>query len=159
MKRTRPGILINIAGLTGLASYVAFLVLNNNMFGIPRPSLLTGILMLYIAGLLWWQGREVKKLVAGEETTMTRLRAARLPLWAKACAIGASAVAGYSVAQMMFCLQYADVALYRQDAVAAGVVAMAAGITVGLALLVEHWCTLPPDDDDPQQGGSTPLPA
>ncbi len=159
MKQTRLGVLINVGALTGLAAYLAFVVLNNKMIGVPRPSLLTAVLMLYIAGLLWWQGREVKKLVAGEETWMTRLRAARLPLWAKACAIGASAVAGYSAAQVVFCLRYADVALYRRDAIEAGLVAVAAAIAVGVALLVEHWCTLPPDDDDPQQGGSRPLPA
>jgi DMSO reductase anchor subunit len=105
-----------------------------------------------LAVVLLWLGRGVRRLVRQEATSMTPLGAARVVLLAKASSLVGSVLVGYFAAQVLVALDNLSAPLPREQAVAAGLALLSCLALVAVALLVEWWCRVPPDDEDDSSG-------
>lgn len=114
----------------------------------PFTQWFTIVAFVLVAAYLLWKGREVKKMVAGSQTSMTPLGAAQVLAWAKAAALFGAILggAGFGVAAAFVPRLSSPLG---HDAVVSGLVTGATSIgLVVVALLVERWCEIPPDDDE-----------
>ncbi|MDR0944749.1 MAG: DUF3180 domain-containing protein [Bifidobacteriaceae bacterium] len=103
-------------------------------------------------------GFRVRRYVRGRVPRVNPLRAARLVLVAKACALAGPLLGGwYAVLGWAAATEWISPASHGrvwQDAASA-----AAAIMLGVAgLAAEHWCQLPPADDGPAGDVSGPAP-
>ncbi|WP_022868572.1 DUF3180 family protein [Schaalia vaccimaxillae] len=154
----KPISLLGLAGI-GVATGAISAVVTFMMITVGgSPVIITpflAVLMLCIAGTLWWAGLHVRRFRSDKDTWMTALAAARVAAAARAsCAVGAlmcGGLLGIAVA----CLMRMDAAAMLQNALAAGLAAVAAGVLTSVGVVVERWCTLEPDDDQ-DAGGQTP---
>src|SRR5699024_4327008 len=135
---------LGLAAVSTVGCYILLAVLGRL---VPVP-VLSGAGLLLIAAVLWVQGRQVRRLVAGERTAMTPMQAARVAVFAKAATLGGAAVGGYCAAQLILALENLQAPAQRVQAWASGGALGAAGVLVVVALVVESWCRLPPEDDD-----------
>ncbi|MFD1716407.1 DUF3180 domain-containing protein [Georgenia deserti] len=155
MSRTSWQTLVLIAVGCGL---IAFVVLENlharGSVGIPT-SYITGVGPAVLAVILFRLGRNVRKLVRQEPTSMTPIGASRVVVLAKASALVGSALVGYFTAQVVVALGNITAPYPREQALAAGIALLACLGLVIVAMIVEWWCYIPPDDeDDPPSGGA-----
>ncbi|HLS48537.1 MAG TPA: DUF3180 family protein [Actinomycetaceae bacterium] len=114
---------------------------------LPVPGLMWAAFLI-LAALLLWLGNGVRRLAQGEPTSMDLLRAARVAVLAKACALAAAGFVGYFIAQLFIGLRNTAAPALRDHAVVSAAAAGACLVLLAVALLVEWWCTLPPDDEE-----------
>lgn len=110
-------------------------------------SWLTALVLVLLAVALWVGGRSVRRLVEGERTSMTPIGAARVAALAQASAWGGSLVVGYFGAQVLVAVRSwhaSFAAAHLWESVASGLAAL---VLVVVGLVVEHWCSIPPDDE------------
>ncbi|MGC5627503.1 DUF3180 family protein [Georgenia sp. Z1344] len=156
MRRTSIAWLVGAAIIAGAASWL--------LLGIAEVyvevSWLTAVVLLGLALGLWLGGRAVRRLVEGERTSMTPLGAARVAALAQASAWGGSLVTGWFAAQALVAAgswHAAFAAAHLAESVANGVAAV---VLVVVGLVVEHWCSIPPEDEtEVRSAASGPEPA
>lgn len=146
MKGTSWQTLIVTAVVAGGVAYAALTVLESRGTLVPVPGLMWAGLVV-IALVLLQLGRSVRRLTEGQPTRMDLLRAARVAMFAKACSLCGAAFTGYFGAQVLIGWTNISAPTLRDHALSAGAAALACLALVAVALAVEHWCTLPPDDD------------
>lgn len=157
----RPTRWYTVVGIAVLATVVCYLLLaaldSRQNVGVPVPAV-SGVGLVVLAGVILAQGRQVRRLVAGEPTPLTPIQAARVAALAKAAALGGSAVAGYFAAQLLLTLDTLQAPGSRGQAWASGGALAACVVLVAAGLVVESWCRLPPEDDDDHDrlAGETP---
>lgn len=122
--------------------------------GQPWPvSPVVSVVLLAFAAVLYALGRSVRRFVQGKRPPMDPLRAFRIVVLAKACAIAGSLQLGFFAAQLLVVLEEPASAGARAQAWADGAAATACLILVGVALLVEWYCRVPPvepEEKDPE---------
>lgn len=158
MQPTRWYTVVGIAVLATLACYILLATLDSRQnVGVPVPAV-SGVGLLLLAAVILVQGRQVRRLVAGERTRLTPIQAARVAALAKASALGGGAVAGYFAAQLLLTLDTLQAPGSRGQAWASGGALAACVVLVVVGLVVESWCRLPPEDDDDHDNlvGETP---
>lgn len=152
MRRTswQSLVLLTLGG--GLISYLVLEgVEARGLLPVPVP-VITAAGPALLAVVLLLLGRGVRRLVNQERTSMTPLGAARVVLLAKASSLVGSVLVGYFGAHVLVALDNLSAPLPRDQAIAAGLALVACLALVGVALLVEWWCRVPPDDDDRSTG-------
>lgn len=134
---------------------ICFLLLEGaearGLLPVPVP-MISAVGPALLAVVLLWLGRGVRRLVRQEDTSMTPLGAARVVLLAKASSLVGSVLVGYFAAQVLVALDNLSAPLPRDQAVAAGLALLSCLALVAVALLVEWWCRVPPDDEDDSSG-------
>ncbi|OKL54186.1 hypothetical protein BSZ39_05555 [Bowdeniella nasicola] len=156
MKRTSASSLVITAIAVGLVSHMLLAYLDDRSATPVPVSAVTTMLLLAIAVILWRLGIGVKRLVAKEETTMDAIGAARVALFAKSCSLGGAGLTGYFGAQTMIGARNFSSPLYFEHTWIAGASVLACLALVIVAMIVESWCVIPPDDDDPSGGARSP---
>ncbi|GAA4418582.1 hypothetical protein GCM10023169_08340 [Georgenia halophila] len=153
MNRTSWQTLVLITVFSGL---IAFFVLENievrGGLGVP-VSYLSAAGPALLAIVLLSMGRSVRRLVRQEPTSMTPIGASRVVVLAKAAALVGSALVGYFAAQVLVALDNLSAPLPEQRALASGVALLTCVALVAVAIRVETWCRVPPEDDDDSPGG------
>lgn len=113
---------------------------------LPVPGL-TWAGLAVLAVILLVLGRSVRRLTEGRPTRMDHLRAARVAMLAKASSLCGAAFTGYFVAQVLIAWTNITAPALRDHALSSGAAALASLALVAVALVVEHWCRLSPEDD------------
>ena len=68
-KEIRVQTLVLVAAVTGIASFAVFTVITRSGALVPRPSLLSGVLLVVMGGLVLWLARPVRRYLQGRATT------------------------------------------------------------------------------------------
>ena len=158
MKRTRPGQLF-LWGGTGLVVSLGFHALweraGNALPDVPWPAIVG---MLVLAGALLALGWPVRAWRDGDRTSQIDvIRAARIAMLARAAALAGALLTAWYLGGAVYLL--ASVVGLRTEA-AMGMLAasVSAAILMAVGLIVESFCSLPPDDpralDDDHPGTS-----
>lgn len=162
MRRTSWQTLVALAVTAGVVTFVVLSALDMRGF-LPLPvPFVSGLGPAALTVVLLALGRSVRRLVGGKPTSMTPIGASRVVVLAKSCALVGSTLVGYFAAQLLATLDNLAAPLPREQAWASGLALVASLVLVGGALLVEWWCRVPPEDDDPDKlgpGRSTPTTA
>lgn len=150
MKAARPGTAALIAAVTGAVGWYGLKVWEDSG-GLAPPvpwTALAGMVALAVAvvaaGLPVYRWRSGRR-----ETRLDPLVAARTVVFAKAAVYGGALLAGWYAAQAFVVLPDV-IGARRTRLVLAGLSAVAAVAVVAAGFLVQHWCTLPPRDEDDQ---------
>jgi hypothetical protein len=151
MKPTRPSILVALALLAGLASW---LVVSREYESLP-PLPLAGPLTLVILALgeFGFAVSVRRRLRNATKQVYRRLEpmfVARLAVLAKASSHAAAVVAGGYGGFFVYTLLNLGHGRINADSRASGGSMVAALALVGAALFLEHACRVPRDDDRPQ---------
>lgn len=156
MKRTNWGTLGATALGSGLASWVVLDALTSAGMT-PQPLWLTAAFLLVLAVWLVLRGRAVKGMVAGEETSMTPIGAARVVTFAKASSITGSLLGGFFVAWIVVASERSSAPLNQDLILSSALNVLACVVLVVAAMVVEGWCRIPPEDDDASPSSSMTL--
>ena len=104
-KEIRVKTLALLAAVAGIISFVVFELITRNGTLVPRPALLSGVLLVVIGGLVLWLARPVRRYLQGRATTtLDPLRAARTVVLAQAAALTGAAAAGWYLGQLVVVL-------------------------------------------------------
>ncbi|WP_413452023.1 DUF3180 domain-containing protein [Georgenia phoenicis] len=147
MRATRWQTLLATAVIVGAVAYAGLSVLETRSGTIVPVAEQTWLVLAVVAVVLVLLGRSVRRLTEGRTTRMDHLRAARVAMFAKACSLCGAAFTGWFGAQVAVAWTNISAPALREHAVWSGAAAVAALVLLGVALLVEHWCRLPPEDD------------
>ena len=152
MKRTQPSALIAL-GLAGLV--VVFLLelaaaAGGSAMFLPPATLPIALIAIGIGVLaLAWPIRQAIRGTARKH--VNPFLAIRVALLAKASALSGALLLGGGLGIVLYILTRSVVPAVTSLWPAIGT-AVGAGILLTLGLVAEHFCTLPPDDDDQEQG-------
>ena len=95
-KEIRLQTLALVAAVTGVIGVLMFSLLTRGGSLVPRPSLLAGVLLVAMGGIVLWLARPVRRYLEGEaKGTLDPLRAARVVVLAQAAALTGAAAAGW----------------------------------------------------------------
>lgn len=147
MRSTTWQTLAVTAVVVGALAYAVLTVVESRGGGLVPVPPLTWAGLSVIAAVLLLLGRSVRRLTEGKVTRMDLLRAARVAMFAKACALCGAGFVGYFGAQLLIAWTNISAPALRDHALFAGAAAVACVVLVAVAMVVETWCTLPPDDD------------
>lgn len=147
MQRTRWPNLVLVAVVVGVVSYAMLTALVSRGMGpVPVPGT-TWVGLAVVAVVLLLLGRAVRRFLEGRPTRMDALRAARVAVLAKAASLSGAALGGYFAAQVLSSLTNLGARMLQSQALSAGAATLACLVLVVVALVVESWCEVPPDDD------------
>lgn len=153
-KEIRVKRLILVAAVTGIIGFAVFALITRSGSLTPRPSLLSGVLLIVMGGLVLWLARPVRRYLQGRATsTLDPLRAARTVVLAQASALTGSAAAGWYLGQLVVVLS--DLSLEANRGRLLPLIALVvAGVALATAgLVAQRWCRIdPPEQDDEQNG-------
>jgi hypothetical protein len=122
--------------------------------GQPLPiSPAVAVALLGFAALLFALGRSVRRFVLGKRGPMDPLHAFRVFVLAKASALAGAAQLGFFAGQALVVLDGGDAPGARAQAWTDAAAAGACLVLVGVALLVEWFCRVPPVETDEQGRG------
>jgi hypothetical protein len=152
VKRTGAGIL-SIAALIGVA---AGFLLDHGLTVSGRPTFVPAvslaIMLILLGGItlaLAWPIRQATRTTAS--APVNPFRALRVAILAKAASLVGAGVAGFAVGLGAYLLtRPVDPPLGSLGTIIA--TAVCAAVLVVAALVAEHFCTLPKDDDDEHSG-------
>lgn len=110
------------------------------------PVTLVGIGLLVVAA-----GWPIRQAVHGSSTRrIDPFRAMRVLLLAKACTLVGALLGGAGIGVGLYLLSR-PVLPPVPSLVATAISILAAVVLIVCGLLVEHWCRIPPEDDDPEK--------
>ncbi|MDN5558253.1 MAG: DUF3180 domain-containing protein [Ruaniaceae bacterium] len=115
----------------------------------PLSPWFTLVAFAFVIVFLLWRGREVRKLVAGKETSMTPLGAAQVLATAKAAALFAAILGGMGFSSVVEYWTLASSPLGRENVIYGLMVGASSIVVAIVSLVVERWCEIPPDDEGP----------
>ena len=157
IRRTRWQTLLAVAVATGTPSYaLSQWWLDGG--GNPLPmSPVIALVLLALAAALFAMGRSVRRFVLGTRPPLDPLRAFRVLVLAKASALAGSAQLGFHTAQIVVLADTLGAPGGRALVWSNVLNAAACTVLVGVALLVEWYCRVPPvDSQDEAEGELTP---
>ena len=149
----RVRVLVAVAIVVGGASWVVLKLLQGGGRDLPSTSWLAAFIFVALALGLLLAGRPVKRLVAGRATRpVNPLYAARVLAMAQAAALAGAAFVGWYAAQIVLLVPDADIPSQQLLMLILGVLALAAAGLAAVGLVVQRWCRLDDDPDDPRRG-------
>ena len=150
-KEIRVQTLVIVGAVTGLISFVVFELIARSGTLTPRPSLLSGVLLVVMGGLVLWLARPVRRYLQGRATKpLDPLRAARTVVLAQAAALTGSAAAGWYLGQLVVVLTGLSLEANRSRLLPLGALVVAGVALSAAGLVAQRWCRVdpPPEDDD-----------
>lgn len=158
MSRTRPTHLLVLALTGALAAWLIELALVSGGRPVLVPPLTISVVLALIAVIvaaMAWPVRKVSRGVPGAR--VDPFYAARVVVLAKASSLTGAILGGAGIGILVH-LSSRTVLPGVGSLLLAGAMALAAIMLIAGGLLAEHWCTIPPDDDEnagPETQGTT----
>lgn len=118
----------------------------------PAPA----VLFLVITAFLLWAGVHVRRYRASKDTWIGALGALRVAVAARASSMVGAGLTGILIGLTGSSLAHAEAAVMAQNAIAAGLSALAGLVWTVSAVVVERWCVIKPDDEDAAGDGRCP---
>jgi Protein of unknown function (DUF3180) len=160
MRRTRWQTLAAITAVVTVGAWLVLRILEGQGISPPPVPWSVAVVCLVIAAVVLRMGWAVRQFLRGRRPDLDPLRAARTAVLAKASCHTGSLLLGWYLAQVLLVLGDLEIEPRRDRAVAAAVAALGAAVLVGVGLVVEHMCQVPPPPDgDPQKAGPDADPA
>ena len=155
MRPSRPGLLVGLGVLAGVLTWSVLRVLVARGHSEPellwRTTLTVGLLAVAVFAIGW----PVRQWVNGDRSRrIDALRAARTAALAKAASVAGSLLVGLSTGYGVHFLPTADIAARRSQLVLAVADLLVSLLLLVAGLLVERWCRVPADEDDPPRAAS-----
>lgn len=148
-KEIRVKTLLLVAAATGIAGYAVFATITRNGSLVPRPALLSGVLLVVMGGLVLWLARPVHRYLQGRATTtLDPLRAARTVVLAQAAALTGSAAAGWYLGQLAVVLTDLSLDANQGRLLPLGALVVSAVALAAAGLVAQRWCRVEPPEDD-----------
>jgi hypothetical protein len=139
-----------VAAAAGLVSFAVFTMLTRDGSLVPRPSMLAGVLLLVMGGLVLWLARPIRRYLQGQATTpLDPLRAARTVVLAQAAALTGSAAVGWYAGQLLVAVGDLSLVANRGRTFSLLLLVLASVAVAAAGLVAQRWCRIePPDEDD-----------
>jgi uncharacterized membrane protein len=149
-KEIRVQTLVLVAAVTGIIGFAIFAVITRSGTLVPKPSLLSGVLLVVMGGLVLWLARPVRRYLQGRATTsLDPLRAARTVVLAQAAALTGSAAAGWYAGQLVVVLTDLSLEANQGRLLPLGALVVAGLALAAAGLVAQRWCRIDrPDEDD-----------
>ena len=149
-KEIRVSTLVLVAAVTGIAGFAVFAMITRSGSLVPRPALLSGVLLVAMGGLVLWLARPVRRYLQGRATTtLDPLRAARTVVLAQAAALTGAAAAGWYAGQAAVVLTDLTLAANQSRLLPLGALVVAGVALAAAGLVAQRWCRVdPPDEGD-----------
>jgi len=156
MRRTSR---LRVVGIGLASTLVAFVALRfvesrgGTLLPVPPVAWIVVLLIATVVGLLAWN---VRQYVRGKRPGFDMLLAARTVVLASASAYTGGLLFGWYAAQVLVVVAAGDLGIAgrRDVAVTAGIAALATVVLAVVGLVAEHWCEVPPPDDDDGDPGA-----
>ncbi|ABS02032.1 hypothetical protein FHR75_001605 [Kineococcus radiotolerans] len=150
MRPSRPGLLAGLAVIAGVLAWSGLQVWVSTGHGEPdllwRTTLTIALCVAVVLGVGW----PVRQWVNGDKARrIDALRAARTAALAKAASVAGALLAGLFTGWFVHYLPTAGIAARRSELVAAAVDVVVSVLLLAVGLVVERWCRVPPDDEEP----------
>lgn len=151
MQRTSIRMLAVVVVATAVVAWGVLRLVEGAGGYVPPVPWMVDAALLVLAAAVLWAGWTVRQYVAGDRPSLTGLRAGRTLVLSKAASVAGALLAGWYGAQVLVVLGQLHVEARADKAVAAGVATLCAIGLVGAGLVAEHWCRIPPSDDDEER--------
>ena len=106
-----------------------------------------GVVFAVATAILIWSGMAVRRLRAGKDTWIDAIGAMRVAVFARTSALVGAGLVGVLIGVMGVSLTQLEAAPMVSNAIASGVSSVIGVVWVIVALFVERWCIINPDDD------------
>lgn len=106
-----------------------------------------GVVFAVATAILIWSGMAVRRLRAGKDTWIDAIGAMRVAVFARTSALVGAGLVGVLIGVMGVSLTQLEAAPMVSNAIASGVSSVIGIVWVIVALVVERWCIINPDDD------------
>ena len=106
-----------------------------------------GVVFAVATAILIWSGMAVRRLHAGKDTWIDAIGAMRVAVFARTSALVGAGLVGVLIGVMGVSLTQLEAAPMVSNAIASGVSSVIGVVWVIVALVVERWCIINPDDD------------
>ncbi|MDO5048613.1 MAG: DUF3180 family protein [Actinomycetaceae bacterium] len=113
----------------------------------------TGILFVAVAGALLYFGRKVVALKKDEETNLTATGAMNVAMFAYSSAWVSAAAIGFFAGAILSMVRNFHADYVQTSALGAVLSASGAIVLLVVAVLVERWCQIDDDDEQPPSKG------
>ena len=154
-KEIRLQTLALVAAVTGVIGVLMFSLLTRGGSLVPRPSLLAGVLLVAMGGIVLWLARPVRRYHEGEaKGTRDPLRAARVVVLAQAAALTGAAAAGWYLSQIVVVATDLSLVANRGRLLPLSALVVAALALAGAGVVAQRWRRIDPPDAG--EGDSTP---
>ena len=148
-REIRVTTLLLVAVVTGIVSFAMFTVITRSGSLVPRPAVLSGVLLVVMGGLVLWLARPVRRYLTGQATTpLDPLRAARTVVLAQAAAITGAAAAGWYAGQVGVVLTDLSLDANRGRLLPLGALVVASLALSTAGLVAQRWCRVEPPEED-----------
>lgn len=137
-----------LVGVVGAA--LSFLGFFAHMRTGGTPMIVTpgpGVVFAVATAILIWSGMAVRRLRAGKDTWIDAIGAMRVAVFARTSALVGAGLVGVLIGVMGVSLTQLEAAPMVSNAIASGVSSVIGVVWVIVALVVERWCIINPDDD------------
>lgn len=149
MRRTPSPRLLLVAGVSAAASYAVLTFAESRGASVLAPPLLAGLVLLAIGAVVVALGWNVRQYTRGDRPDVDAIVAARTVVLATAAAYTGALLTGWYGAHVLVALPDLAIESRRGVAVGAGVTLVCAVVLAVVGLVVERWCEVRRDDDDP----------
>jgi hypothetical protein len=141
--------LVIVGAVTGIAGFVVFQMITRSGQLVPRPALLSGVLLVVMGGLVLWLARPVRRYLQGQaKSALDPLRAARTVVLAQAAALTGAAAAGWYLGQLVVVFTDLSLDANRSRLLPLGALVVASLALAAAGLVAQRWCRVAPPDDD-----------
>jgi hypothetical protein len=148
-KEIRVRTLVLVAAVLAVVGFLVFTLLTRDGSLVPRPALLSGVLLVVMGGLVLWLARPVRRYLQGRATTsLDPLHAARTVVLAQAAALTGAAAAGWYLGQLAVVLTDLSLDANQARLLPLGALVVAAVALAAAGLVAQRWCRLDPRDED-----------
>ena len=106
-----------------------------------------GVVFAVATAILIWSGMAVRRLRAGKDTWIDAIGAMRVAVFARTSALVGAGLGGVLIGVMGVSLTQPEAAPMVSNAIASGVSSVIGVVWVIVALVIERWCIINPDDD------------
>ena len=146
----KPVSIVWVAAVGLVAAGLSFLGFLAHMRQGGTPMIVTpgpAVIFAIATACLVWSGLAVRRLRAGKDTWIDAIGAMRVAVFARASAIVGSALAGVLIGVMIVSLTQLEASSMVANAIASGISGLVGLVWTVVALAVERWCVIDPDDD------------
>lgn len=111
----------------------------------PGPA----VVFALAAAALIWSGLAVRRLRAGKDTWIDAIGAMRVAVFARTSALVGAGLTGVLIGVMVVSLMQLEAPAMVANSLGSGISSLVGLVWVIVAVAIERWCVIEPDDDPP----------